>query len=290
MAVNKVVFGNEVKMDLTNDTVSADNLLEGETAHDRSGNLVVGTAKQGHSILNKLGALLTQRSKLKFGGMLKTTDDSTDEVTVVSDEAEEIEWSVWDAMTEAEKDAYSAGKKLDILHAPSVQNNKAPKTDIATVESGSTASRAYSVGELVYVNGNLYKVITAIASGATFTVGTNIQSTNVSGRLNEPLQTIILDPNDYPLLFGSGAISYTEHCVTICLNGMKNLTAQTSNLLLTLPTNLKPKSNIVIQVTSTTLTELYRFIVEASTGRLYVYPYQTVSGSGNIPATITYTI
>ena len=114
MAVNKVVFGNEVKMDLTNDTVSADNLLEGETAHDRSGSPVVGTAKQGHSILNKLGTLLTQRSKLKFGGMLKTTDDDTNGVTVVSDEAEEIEWSVWDAMTEAEKDAYSAGKKLDI--------------------------------------------------------------------------------------------------------------------------------------------------------------------------------
>lgn len=62
-------------------------------------------------------------------------------------------------------------------------NDKANKTDIATVESGSTASRAYSVGELVYVNGNLYKVITAIASGATFTVGTNIQSTNASGAL-----------------------------------------------------------------------------------------------------------
>lgn len=169
-------------------------------------------------------------------------------------------------------------------------SDKVPKTDIATVEPSNTASRAYSVGELVYVNGNLYKVITAISIGATFTVGTNIQSTNVSSRLNEPLQTIILDPNDYPLLYGSGAIHYTEHCVTICLNGMKNLTAQASNLLLTLPTNLRPKSNIVIQVTSTTLTELYRFIVEAGTGRLYVYPYQTVSGSGNIPATITYTI
>lgn len=59
---------------------------------------------------------------------------------------------------------------------------KAKKTDIATVESGSTASRAYSVGELVYVNGNLYKVITAISLGSAFTVGTNIQSTNVSDK------------------------------------------------------------------------------------------------------------
>ena len=64
-------------------------------------------------------------------------------------------------------------------------SDKAPKTDIATVEPSNTASRAYSVGELVYVNGNLYKVITAIASGATFTVGTNIQSTNVGDFVNQ---------------------------------------------------------------------------------------------------------
>jgi hypothetical protein len=69
-------------------------------------------------------------------------------------------------------------------------DGKANKTDIATVESGSTASRAYSVGELVYVNGNLYKVITAIASGATFTVGTNIQSTNVSGTVEDALSQL----------------------------------------------------------------------------------------------------
>lgn len=64
-------------------------------------------------------------------------------------------------------------------------SDKANKTDIATVEPTNTASRAYSVGELVYVNGNLYKVIRAIASGATFTVGTNIQSANVSGAIKE---------------------------------------------------------------------------------------------------------
>lgn len=70
----------------------------------------------------------------------------------------------------------------------------AEKTDIATVESGTTASRAYSVGELVYVSGTLYRVKTAIASGATFTVGTNIEVTNVSENIlkhvNRALGTI----------------------------------------------------------------------------------------------------
>lgn len=61
-----------------------------------------------------------------------------------------------------------------------LDEDKADKTDIATVESGTTASRAYSVGELVYVSGTLYRVKTAIASGATFTVGTNIEAKSVS--------------------------------------------------------------------------------------------------------------
>ena len=56
----------------------------------------------------------------------------------------------------------------------------ADKADIATIESGTTASRAYGIGELVYVSGTLYRVKTAIASGATFTVGTNIEPANVS--------------------------------------------------------------------------------------------------------------
>ena len=63
----------------------------------------------------------------------------------------------------------------------------AEKTDIANVESGTTASRAYSVGELVYVSGTLYRVKTAIASGATFTIGTNVEATNVSNVLNATL-------------------------------------------------------------------------------------------------------
>lgn len=64
-----------------------------------------------------------------------------------------------------------------------LDEDKADKTDIATVESGTTASRAYSVGELVYVSGTLYRVKTAIARGATFTIGTNVEVTNVSNAI-----------------------------------------------------------------------------------------------------------
>ena len=47
MGINKVQYGNTTLIDLTNDTVTADKLLQGYTAHDRSGALIIGTATGG---------------------------------------------------------------------------------------------------------------------------------------------------------------------------------------------------------------------------------------------------
>lgn len=41
--VNKVVYGNDTLIDLTEDTVTADKILQGYTAHDRSGAGITGT-------------------------------------------------------------------------------------------------------------------------------------------------------------------------------------------------------------------------------------------------------
>lgn len=55
-------------------------------------------------------------------------------------------------------------------------NAKADKTDIAPVENGTTASRAYAVGQQFYLSdGKLYKCKQPIAQGATFTIGTNCE-------------------------------------------------------------------------------------------------------------------
>lgn len=43
MAINKVIYGGETLIDLTSDTVIAEKMLEGYTAHDKSGALVTGT-------------------------------------------------------------------------------------------------------------------------------------------------------------------------------------------------------------------------------------------------------
>lgn len=53
MAVNKVVYAGQTLVDLTADTVTADALRQGYTAHDKGGNPVTGTyapALQGKSV------------------------------------------------------------------------------------------------------------------------------------------------------------------------------------------------------------------------------------------------
>lgn len=47
MKVNKIVFSGEIIMDLTNDTVEADKMLEGYTAHNKAGEIIVGTLVNG---------------------------------------------------------------------------------------------------------------------------------------------------------------------------------------------------------------------------------------------------
>lgn len=44
---NKIVYGNQTLIDLTSDTVSADKLLSGYTAHDKSGAPITGTYTGG---------------------------------------------------------------------------------------------------------------------------------------------------------------------------------------------------------------------------------------------------
>lgn len=57
----------------------------------------------------------------------------------------------------------------------------ATEQQLAYVETGTTASRAYAVGEYFCWNGLLYRVKTAISSGGTFTVNTNCEQVTGGG-------------------------------------------------------------------------------------------------------------
>lgn len=50
MGVNKVQYGSTTLIDLTSDTVTADKMLQGYTAHDRTGEVIYGSVQNGDNL------------------------------------------------------------------------------------------------------------------------------------------------------------------------------------------------------------------------------------------------
>lgn len=68
-------------------------------------------------------------------------------------------------------------------------------TALGTYESGATASKAYAVGEHFYKNGKFCTAKSAIASGATFTLGTNYVEGTVADAIQDDLLLSRFDLN-----------------------------------------------------------------------------------------------
>lgn len=52
--VNKVVYNGDTLIDLTGDTVAADKMLEGYTAHDASGKIITGALVPDETVVEAL--------------------------------------------------------------------------------------------------------------------------------------------------------------------------------------------------------------------------------------------
>lgn len=86
MAVNKVEINGEVKLDLTQDTVTAAKLAQGETAHDASGELITGTMTAPQlqiAVTTSAGATVTATKGSKT---VSGTADASGNCTLIVDE------------------------------------------------------------------------------------------------------------------------------------------------------------------------------------------------------------
>lgn len=57
----------------------------------------------------------------------------------------------------------------------------------AAVESGSTASQAYTKGTYLFYNNRLCKATTAISSGASLSIGSNLSSVSLGSEMKDHL-------------------------------------------------------------------------------------------------------
>ncbi len=78
MGNSKVVFGDATLIDLTGDTVTADKLLSGYTAHDAAGNQITGTATAGGAASEFVGC----RTHANTNGTIKKTYSDGTTVTI----------------------------------------------------------------------------------------------------------------------------------------------------------------------------------------------------------------
>lgn len=67
MAINKVVYGDQVLIDLTGDTVTPDKLLSGFTTHDKSGEPITGTCDFDINSQDATAAVAEVLNGKKFG-------------------------------------------------------------------------------------------------------------------------------------------------------------------------------------------------------------------------------
>lgn len=78
---------------------------------------------------------------------------------------------------------YSTDTKLYVEKKLSASQRLMELIVTANHEDSMTATKAYSSGDLMIVNGTLYKASTSIANGATLTVGTNVTATTVAAEI-----------------------------------------------------------------------------------------------------------
>lgn len=164
MAANKVVFGEEVIMDLTGDSVSPENLLAGETAHDRAGNPVTG-AVITHDVVDNLESTSTEDAlSANQGRELKEMMSDVPHREDNEDTVIEVPNIDADMLNGHPADYYSKQSDLSALNTSVTQvNNKIGNTDVSkwgnsltgAIKAACDKSDANEVA-IAEVNSNLY--------------------------------------------------------------------------------------------------------------------------------------
>lgn len=132
MAVNKVVLGEDTLIDLTADTVSADKLSKGVTAHDMAGEAIIGTMEAGGVASADEATIITNaEGKLEtvIGG--KWVDGLVDGPTIVNISSTDFDVTTtvtYDIMQEL----ISKGDKLRAYLASGFGTEKGCLVDIDT--------------------------------------------------------------------------------------------------------------------------------------------------------------
>lgn len=143
-----------------------------------------GGGSSGHNILDNEGNMMTARPDLQMAGYLQTTDDSTNEVTIVDDTPTPVTWAVWQTMTSAQK----AGKKWLITNVPGAEG----EVEIETMHlawSNPSISADFPAGTITLDTDDYDGIIVEyiLAKNAKYYSSVNVADVPASGTFIIPL-------------------------------------------------------------------------------------------------------
>lgn len=121
------------------------------------------------------------------------------------------------------------------------------RDSIATVESGSTASKAYSVGDHFYRDGAFCTALQAIASGGSFTLNTNYAAGTVGDKISDLYRNIGLLTTPVPSYVANSLPVLKRNITTAFYSGSLRSEIAAGNFK-----NVRPGDYIIGQATGST--------------------------------------
>ena len=182
MAVNKVVYGTTVLVDLTGDTVTADKLMQGYTAHDRSGALITGIATGGGGDTYTRTVVVPQQTVVAGYG----SDDQAVLTSVAGLEENEVYVMTYDgteyvsSCTLMWSQDYTIGEVVHFIQGPTENNfpfGVIWEQGVMYFATNEKKSHTIKVEHLEFVDGPLNLISKSITANGTY----NASSDNADG-------------------------------------------------------------------------------------------------------------
>lgn len=275
MAYNKVIYGGNTLIDLTSDTITADKLAQGYTAHDRTGAAITGTMDSSQ--------ILVEDTTDEHGGTIRTITGK-----VVQLQTKTITPTNQTQVVDPDE-GYDGFSQVTVNAGGSTINNQdksvtpSESQQSVTADSGYTGLGTVTVGAIssTYVGSGIARKSSSdlTASGATVTAPAGYYASNATKTISSGSATgpSSLSGSSATVSTGTNTLTLTKTGVTttptVTAGYVSSATASTATVALTASVTTKAAATITPGTTNQTIAS-----------GTYLTGTQTIAGDADLVA------